>query len=233
MFAFSRPKSVCIGLSAAMLLSGCNLDLIDYANRLEDEERMANRVMALSPTAFAAVPETGSATFEGYGNLYVDRVRGQQGDGLFAIGDATLTADFAAGTLTGQIDNLVGATNVRLNENNEVMTSAVNALSVGGQIDLGMNESIIGNDDGSKTSRPNDWFTDYSGTFIASGEAYVLDGEIDGQFYGTRVNNPNTDFPIKALAGGEELYSGSTATRQSDGAVFDSNLLIVAENPEN
>lgn len=230
MCLFSHPKSVLSLTAAAVLLSGCNLDLIEYGNRLEDEERMALRIQDLSATAFAAVPTTGSATFEGYGNLYIDRVRDAQGDGLFAIGDATLVADFDAGTLTGEVDNLVGATNVRLNNQNKVITSDVKSLEVAGTIELGANESYIGNDAGTKTSRPNDWFTDYSGTFLANGETYVLDGEIDGQFYGTRVNNPNTDFPIKAIAGGEELYSGSTATSQSDGTVFDSNLVIVAEN---
>jgi len=230
MFPFSRSKSVLSLSAASILLSGCNLDLIEYGQRLEDEERMATRVQNLSPTSFAAVPTTGSATFEGYGNLYIDRVRDAQGDGLFAIGDATIVADFQNGTVTGQVDNLIGATNVRLNGSGEVVTSAIDSLDVSGQIDLGLNESAIGNDDGTKTSRPNDWFADYSGTFVANGEAYTLDGEIDGQFYGTRVDNPNTDFPIKAIAGGEELYSGSTATQQSTGTVYDSNLVIVAEN---
>ena len=230
MGVLSRSKSVCLCVAFGTALSGCNLDLIEYGQRLEDEERMAKRVMEYSPTSFAAMPTTGSASFEGYGNLYIDRVREAQGDGLFAIGDATLTADFEAGTLTGEISNLVGATNVRLTEAGNIMTGAVEALDVAGQINLGLNESIIGNDEGTKTSRPNDWSADYSGDFIADGETYVLDGEIAGQFYGTRVNNPNTDFPIKAIAGGEELYSGSTATRQSDGAVFDSNLVIIAEN---
>ena len=62
-----------------------------------------------------------------------------------------------------------------------MITSAVNALDVSGQIDLGLNESGIGNDEGTKISRPNDWFADYSGTFVANGQAYTLDGEIDGQ----------------------------------------------------
>lgn len=219
-------------LAAGTILSGCNIDLIEYGNRLEDEERMARRVESYSPTAFAAMPTTGSAVFEGYGNLYIDRERGVQGDGIFAIGDATLVADFENSTLTGEVTNFDGATNVRLNDQNEVIVSDITALSVSGTIVLGGEDSFIGNDLGPITSRPNDWYTDYAGQILADGETYVLDGQIEGQFYGTRVDNPNTDFPIKALAGGEVLYSGSTATT-SEGVVFDSNLLIVAENPEN
>jgi len=226
-----RPASAVSLTAMAVLLSGCNLDLLEYSNQLKDEQRVAERIQDMHATAFAAMPTTGSASFVGFGNLYIDRERNNQGDGIFIIGDATLEADFESGSLTGVIGNFEGATNVRLNGRDEVVTEDVVAVTTTGQIDLGLNESIIGNDVGSKTARPNDWLMDYSGTIVAGGESYVLDGEIDGQFYGTRVDNPNTDFPIKGLAGGEELYSGSIATLESDGSVFDSNLLIVAENP--
>lgn len=226
----SRTLYLSFFVGAATLLSGCNLDLREYANRLEAEERMLNRVEALSPTAFAAMPTAGSATFEGTGNFYIDRDRSTTGDGLFIIGDATITADFQEGTVTGDVTNFAGATNIKLVGANEVNVSDIESMDVSGRIDLGLNESMIGDDDGTRTSRPNDWFADYQGTLVADGETYALDGEIDGQFYGTRVDNPNTDFPIKAIAGAEELYSGSTATRQSDGTVFDLGLAIIAEN---
>lgn len=225
-----RIASISCLLGAAIALSGCQLDLIEYGQRLQDEGRMVSRVQQMHPTAWPAMPETGSAQFNGTGNFYIDRVRETQGDGIFVLGDATLTADFAASTLTGEVTNFVGATNVVLNENDEVLLDGVRSVDVAGRIDLGQNESIIGNDAGTRTNLPNDWFMDYEGTLIANGETYALDGEIDGQFYGTRVNNPNTDVATKALAGAEELYSGSTATRESDGAVFDLGLAIIAEH---
>ncbi len=230
MAAVSRPLFVSFLVTASTVLSGCNLELREYANRLQDEERMLNRVQELHPTAFAAIPTAGSASFEGTGNFYIDRDRTTTGDGLFILGDASITADFEERTVTGDITNFVGATNITLVGENEVNVADIEALDVSGRIDLGLNESFIGDDAGTRTNRPNDWFADYQGTLVADGETYALDGEIDGQFYGTRVNNPNTDFPIKAIAGAEELYSGSTATRQSDGTVFDLGLAIIAEN---
>lgn len=217
-------------LGAAVALSGCQLDLIEYSERLKDEGRMVSRVQNMHPTVWDAMPTAGSAEFTGTGNFYIDRVRETQGDGIFVLGDATITADFADAKITGQITNFVGATNVYLNEADEILLDSVRSVDVSGRIDLGLNESVIGDDAGTRTSRPNDWYADYEGTLTADGEVYALDGDIDGQFYGTRVNNPNTDVPTKAIAGAEDLYAGSTATRQSDGAVFDVGLAIVAEH---
>lgn len=225
----SLPRLV----TAALLplgLSACQLDLLDYRDRLKDEAKLANEISQMHPTAFRAMPITGSAEFTGTGNLYIDRNRDTQGDGLFLIGDATLIADFENSTLTGVVDDLQGATNVRLNSQGKVVRRDVRSIDASGSIELGNMESVIGRGDGTRTSRPNDWFADYGGTVQVGGEAYVLDGEVSGQFYGTRVNNPNTDIPTKALAGGEELYSGSTATSQGDGTAFDANLTIVTEH---
>ncbi|MDG1377873.1 MAG: hypothetical protein P8P56_12875 [Yoonia sp.] len=145
------------------------------------------------------MPTTGSATYNGGALIFIDPVFATDSDDIVILGDTHLTANFRAGTMTGTIDNLSGATNITMDSTDIRPTS--------GQINIGNNLSIIGDDvDDNRTNRPNDWYADYAGTVGFDGDSYAIEGAMQGQFVGTRVNPAPGQSPTRGVKG--ESVSG-------------------------
>lgn len=187
-----------------------------FEDRLLDADAQINRVLALSPTAFNAMPDRGTAVFNGSGALLIDPVVGTDIDDIFVLGDARLTANFRAGTMTGDITNMQGAT---FNPGNGLTT-----FNVGGRIDIGQRESVIGNDvDDNRTNRANEWYADYDGRITTPEGNFDVEGALTGQFIGTRVDS---NLPVtKAIVGFDD--SGFAA---GGGRELPLVLEVVAEN---
>ena len=174
-----------------------------FNDRLDRTEALVGRIADLPGTAFDAMPDTGSASFRGVAGIGLDPVTGRDGDEIGILGDAVLTADFADGSVTGEVTNLQGA------PDGEDRPEKSEVFDVDGTLRLGTVVSGIGRDSGLRS--PNDFGTSVRGTVITPDNRYRLQGDVFGKFVGTRVGNPDTDIPMKGLVG----EGGGTAT---DGA---------------
>ena len=171
-------------LTGFILLSACgggSSPLEAYLARAERDLQIGTQVFETPGTAWSAMPTTGSAIYNGGAFIFIDPVFATDSDDIVILGDTQLTANFRAGTMTGRIDNLSGATNLTI-DNADVRPTS-------GQINIGNNLSIIGDDfDDNLTGRPNDWYADYAGTVGFDGDSYAIEGNMRGKFVGTRVN---------------------------------------------
>ena len=208
---------VCLGALAGCSSTGSS-DFDVFADRVNDGVALAERVDGLAFTAFDAVPSSGSAEFAGLADVFADRDIDASSDDLSMIGDVAITVDFTAGTVTGDISNFAMAENLRLNEGD--------VSSVEGSLALGDRSSNIGRAaPQAGPTGPNAGDTSYDGTLQTRLGDVTVAGELTGRFAGTRVNNPDTDFPIKAMIGDSQI---DDATLGDETVVFD--ISIYAEN---
>lgn len=191
-----------------------------YEERLDDALAFASDIDSLAGTRFSAMPDAGTAQFEGIAGLVIDRNPRADVDDYSLLGDAALTADFGAGTLTGSVTNMVSM-------QGNVLNPTPNRLEdVGGRINIGNVFSQIGGEG----MNPNEFDGNYSGLVTLNDETYRINGSFAGRFQGTRVNNPNTDIPMKGLVL-EDVGDG--IARDSTNATADVTLEIYAEQPTN
>lgn len=187
-----------ISLAALLSLSACggngDTPLDTFQNRLEADVATGSRLFQTAGTAWSAMPTVGSANFNGSAAIIIDRNSNRDSDDILIIGDTRLTANFGAGTMNGTINNMTGATNMTAD-------SAV-IHDVSGQISIGGAGSIIGDDvDDNFTNRPNDWYADYYGNIGLNGNAYEVEGSLNGQFVGTRANPSNGQSVVRGVIG--------------------------------
>lgn len=200
-------------------------DALALETRADDALAMVTRVEALSGTSFDAMPISGSASFIGAGALIIDPDLSVSDDEINMLGDATLVADFGASTVKGEISNILGFLG-----DPEVLTDF---FDVGGVVSIGgINTTALPNGSriGSTPALPtdmnaNEWRSVYAGTLTTPEGTFDVSGVLDGGFLGTRVNNPLTDFPIKAIAGADEF--GVASRNGIDVSLFTE---VVAEN---
>lgn len=214
---------ICLAVLCFCSLSACytqaEIDaLTAFAERSDTGLELSERVNALSGTRFDAMPTSGSGTFSGGASLLLDPDPAALGDGMLLIGDATLTADFGSSSITGDVSGIEGVRGTS--------PERVEAFAIADTIAIGGRSSFIGDDPASGTTEaPNAWGADYEGTLSTPLGTLVLDGQLAGRFLGTRINNPNTDFPIKAIEG-----TNPEETALIDGSVFPIEFDIAAEN---
>ncbi|MBS1304245.1 hypothetical protein [Loktanella sp. SALINAS62] len=199
-------------LTACGSSKGVSIDRDYVETKVNAFEATVEQLDDLSPTKFDAMPKSGGATFKGPGGFYIENKVGTDADDLNFIGDAKLTADFARGTVAGDITNIFG-----LVGDNE-KTGRI--IDVDGDIDLGGRGSSIGR------GAPNNFATTYDGTLKTDTEGtIVLRGTADGKFIGTRAAQSGTPDAIRGIAA---LDENAGITR--NGKKVDGELLIIGEN---
>jgi hypothetical protein len=190
-----RIRPVVVAAALCIVLSGCGggeggddapawEDLTDEA-RLTSVVQMADRLGALSNTAFAGTPSefpvSGSATFSGYAiaafddAVTVDLIEDLDPNAeprLLLLGNATLSADFGARTISGEATEFFGR-------------EAGSFAQYDGTVVF--RDGEIGVDGALPGSRPNDIRFGYSGTLTGAGNEVVLDGDALGKFKGTPI----------------------------------------------
>lgn len=170
-----------------------------FIDDLGDTVTKAEALIELPGTAFAAMPTSGSATFNGAAGIFIDPVFDTDRDDILIVGDAKLTANFANSTMTGAITNMQGATNFGATD------ADFDLVDVGGSIAIGGNQSLIGVDpDDNLQDRPNQWYADYAGDLAINGDTYGVGGFLLGDFRGTRANPSSGQSPIKAITGSDD-----------------------------
>ena len=170
------------------------------------------RAYSYSPTRPGAVPDSGSARFDGQAVAFFPSPRDIEEEDVSLIGRTRLTANFAQGTVTGTIRNVEGHFGDR-------PVSDRDAFALPGEVRIGSRDSAIGGDAAAG------WSADYRGT-LGSGDARIaLGGTLDGQFRGTRTS-PRGDLSTVRAATATDL--------SADAVVFgdrrDGQLFIAAEN---
>lgn len=208
MFRFVLPA-----MGSLLLLSACGgggsdgrlpTDLLN--DRVLSGAALATRVDDLGGTAFKEMPTTGAGNFRGVAELTVDRTSKIHPDGLNMIGDATMTADFGAGRVTGTVDNFQG---VEVGKNKPVV-----AYAVDGKVAVGGKASEIG------AAGPNRFTTDYAGTLAIKGTGDVdVAGRLDGQFVGTRATAVGTPRVVKGLTAVDGDLVATQGTRRNTGSL--------------
>ena len=191
-------RDIFMSLMISTLVSACGgattPNLAGLETRINSARAQADRINALSGTAFRAMPTHGAATFVGSAGLVIDPVEATDRDDIVVVGDARLTADFQNGAMTGRITNMVAAT--------DITAAGAVVSTVNGAIEIGANTSVIGDDfDDNLTNRANQWYADYGGTITVQGVNYAVEGNIDGEFKGTRTKPAAGLSAVKAVVG--------------------------------
>ena len=188
----SATVAILTALSACGGAGGSALD--QYEARYEADLEKGTALFNTPGTAWNAMPANGSANYNGGAVILIDRDDTNDLDDILILGDTDITANFRAGTMTGTIDNMVGATNITEND--------ADIADVTGEIEIGGSTSIVGDDeDDNFTNRPNDWYADYYGNIGFNGDSYEVEGGINGQFVGTRANPSNGQSPARGIIG--------------------------------
>jgi hypothetical protein len=199
--------AILVGVSACGG-GGTTNSVAGFADRVDANRAMAARLDARSATVRSVMPAAGQATFDGFATLAIDPVTGPD---INLIGDAILTANFGAGTVTGQVRDLQSAD-----------------AAIAGVIDIGEGMSIIGDDeDDNLTNRANDWLATYRGALTIGGDRYEPEGTLTGQFIGTRSNPTQGQSVIRGITGrDDDGYAVVNGRVEEVPAVLE----IVAEN---
>ena len=179
---------------AGLALAGCgggsgSDDPVDptYEERIDAAVLLADEVGSLFNTGFTGqpgeMPATGSATFSGVAVAMFDDAAAPDlaesldpdaGYRLLLVGTATLSADFARGTLTGQATDFFGEENGDGRYGDYAGTVA-------------FRNGQIGVTDPKGTSAPNDIRFRYEGRLTGQGNDVALSGDAEGKFKGTPI----------------------------------------------
>jgi hypothetical protein len=215
-----------IAAVACLALSACGGTTVEFVpdpvfEDFQDDVRAADAeyraLNSLSVTSARLMPTTGSARFEGRGAVTV--TQGALGNGdpaLLMLGRSTLEADFARGTVSGQITDLQGV--------RQAVGTVGGVKDVGGRIAIGGLRSRIGDDSLTPTTEAaNTWGGDFEADLDFDGDRVRAVGPMDGKFVGNRVNAPQRS-PMRGMTG---LGSGLGTM---DGAPAVLRLEVFADN---
>ena len=172
-------------------------DLDAFTDRVEAGDAQLLRLADMSTTGPAYMPTTGRAVFNGSAEVDIRRDAENDNKDILIIGDSRLVANFDRGTITGEVDNMIAATNF-------TETSA-DFYDVRGSISIGLGESVVGDDvDDNRTDAHNQWYADYRGTLGIDGDTYDVGGALDGIFLGNRVAPAPGQTTVRGLVGIDE-----------------------------
>ena len=158
-------------------------------SRVDAAEALFEGLENLHGTAWEQMPQNGSASFTGVAGVVIDPVEARDDDDINIIGDARVTADFAAGTVTGRVTNMQGIIG-----NTDENPADEDLFDVTGRLQIGAISSGIGRNDG---RAPNAFRTDIRGKVTTPDDSYFVHADLEGRFLGT---DPNRAQPIKGLA---------------------------------
>ncbi len=136
----------------ALTLAGCDSagddfdDTSDFARRLDANSDLAAAVADMPLSSASEVPDSGSATYDGYASMAIDT----PSEETSLIGDARLVADFGDDDLRGRLDNFEGSVNGgRVREYDGFLTVSDGDLRVASASGIGANVGgvIQGNGD--------------------------------------------------------------------------------------
>ena len=149
------------GLAILLVLTGCGglADRIEFAGDVQAARDRTDRVLILDPTAFAAMPDSGSVRYGGHAVV----VFGPAAAETSLLGQAWLTADFGSGQVSGGVDQVRGGTGPT-----DVQAYA-GALTLDGRIGQ---------------RRANSFDALLTGTLVGGGQTLVLSGRLLGDFRG-------------------------------------------------
>ena len=190
-------------LSACVLLSACGgaTTNVDPQERFEafrsdviQAEREASALDGLSDTALRNMPTSGSARFAGKGAVVVEQAPlANPAPTILMLGGATMEANFARGTVAGQITDLRGI--------QPIGNTVFDVVEVGGRIDIGGVRSRIGDDPRTAAREAgNTWGADFSADLDYDGDSIRAAGPMTGVFEGNRVNAPGRS-PMRGMTG--------------------------------
>lgn len=152
-------------LAAVGLLSACNSvkDALEFADDRGDFEARRDALQSRSNTAYAGIPETGSATYTGEASLGL----GTPSQGVVLIGDASITVDYGASEVSGELGNFGGYDNDK------------NYSDYGGVLTL--DNGVLGN------GSPNDVQAQINGTLTGNVYTIGVDALFEGHLKGTPI----------------------------------------------
>ncbi|MFQ1700572.1 hypothetical protein ACJ5NV_08250 [Loktanella agnita] len=117
----------------------------------------------MAPTPDAAMPDVGSATFDGFVIMQVEPT----GSILGLVGDATVTVGFGAAAISGRMDNFFGR------ETGGDIANYSGTISIdGGTIGVAQANAVT---------------LDYGGVLSGPGDTLVVGGTMDGAFLGNPI----------------------------------------------
>jgi hypothetical protein len=167
-----------VGGMAALVLAGCSelegalddsedLDAAEsYAQLQEDFVTTAGELALLAPTLDADLPLNGTATYTGQTQILLDTTT----RATDLVGDASLTADFAAGTVDGTLSGFYGSI-----DGGEIGAKSGDIVVSYGEIDAANADEVYVEVDGVLTDADNVLVVDaaLAGTF--RGDPVLLD----------------------------------------------------------
>ncbi len=157
----------------------------------------------LPNTAYASMPSSGTANFNGYAFLIANsgsQVVGQPSIGI--EGTATLSVDFSNNSASGSATNFVGGPIGALDTTTGKYPLTQAAIAYPGSIAIS-NGCVGANHGCSSVTRPNQMQADFSGTLAGGGNTITANGQVLADFKGT---------PIQGVA-----VSGGTITTKING----------------
>ncbi len=133
-----------------------------YNDNRQDMIDAVDRLSLHSVTSEANLPTSGSATFEGQAAIVVGNPAGPD---LSLVGDATVTADFGDGAISGRATDFLGTdeTGISADEYDGTLNLS------GGRIGAGGSSDVSG---------------ELSGTLASENHVVVIDAPVQGEFYG-------------------------------------------------
>tara|TARA_R110002051_G_scaffold1008_1_gene4914 strand:- start:46915 stop:47559 length:645 start_codon:yes stop_codon:yes gene_type:complete len=156
----------------------------NFATAQIANSELANTVENFAYTTGRNMPTTGGATFNGTASINVSSGRGDRSFAL--LGDAELTANFAGGSITGNLDNFVAS-----EKNRNGVTTYYDAT---GGIDIGGRRSEFGGD-----GEPQFFTADYRGTVVVGNTNLAFNGDLGGALVGNRVGQPASETAVRGL----------------------------------
>lgn len=130
----------------------------------------SRRLGFLQDTTARYMPSVGTVTYTGSSEVVVDTAA----ETTFMYGDATMTADFAAETVTGSMSNFIGGTGPAADVPGDAALD--NLVSYAGTLNLSNGD--IGDADASDIS------ANFGGTLTGGGNTFVFEGFMFGVFKG-------------------------------------------------
>jgi len=197
-------------------------DKVDFSDALSEARSQQDRIVQLSRTREQDLPTSGAARFEG--SAWIEVFTQNDTFTVFErtslIGDASIDVNFSDETVKGDINIIAGE--LLVEQVSPTPTDLFNfeeeirEITATGEVLLGSRESEIGEFDDPDFATANAFQTDYIGTVTTSEGVIELNGNVSGEFFGNRVNNPETDLPFKGLfartSGDQTSIDGAEAT---------------------
>lgn len=176
-----------------------------YDTLLPDFSAVRDAAMAPDATIFATMPTLGTVTYSGYMNLIMANTSASAN----VTGEATLTASFGTGAISGSATDFLGATTDEYDSPQVAHYTGTVAIS---------NGSIFAGTDGT-----TDLDMDISGTLDNGLNVFEIEGNLEGGF-----NGPNAE-GLTGLGSNTGIHGSVSATIDgAPGTIASANISAVS-----